>query len=159
MSWWPLNCGPGTQQIHLKCHLYFFLKLFVHNTPTGQVEQVKIPVHWSDSHSFQGWRRSQRRSWNIACYISMSKDIMSKACYFWYFVLCILWLLCVVFLSLFLSLEISKYNGRPGLEETIGCGKDLVFPPSNHIQERESQVEGFCWTVWYLSNQRRDLLV
>lgn len=40
-----------------------------------------------------------------------------------------------------------------------GVGKMIwVSPPSNHIQERESQGEVFCWTVWYLSNQRRDLL-
>lgn len=31
---------------------------------------------------------------------------------------------CVFFLSLFLSLEISKDNGPPGLEEMRGCGKD-----------------------------------
>lgn len=41
--------------LHLKCHLFFSLKQFVHDVPIVQVEHVKIPVHGSDSPNFRCW--------------------------------------------------------------------------------------------------------
>lgn len=95
---WSLNYRPGPPGNTPKCHFHFSLK----HCPQRTVP--KIPVHWPDSHNICLGGRGPSRSWNIACCSSVSRDSISKVCYF---VACVCVCVCR-------SLETAKCIGFPG---------------------------------------------